>query len=434
MERTMSWSKRSMSYGKLSSAPGELLTPLTDKEVAHLKHAMSKLSLGLDQRRLASEELDGRSLTCSQGAQLLEVVRGTLMQRSFVLGTLRRRLPDLKDGLQALMTPLSGEVRADVEALLATPEDGSPARRKKRAQTGPAEELSPASLGVCNLEGGSASSPLSKAGRFKSAVCVERVRKHVFMGHVPVEVCKDLQDVFSLLGLGDLPQPSRMPLSLPESLPTDSQQAVASPTKKGMILPAPVSPSNAETLDISQASTQAPSDVTHINDFIHDSLSGDENPAMLPESAVPLPGHQAAKPKKVSKPKKVRRPSTASKPLPAASFRGSTASALADDSPSDSAGADRDGAATSEPSPPAEDPPLLPQTVGEEGESARKRKASKSRRKSGAAGTDLQSPQKGSGRQLSPMPRASISQQRRDASPMPMAGRHLPGPSEESTE
>eukprot|EP00445_Apocalathium_hangoei_P017410 CAMPEP_0203896720 /NCGR_PEP_ID=MMETSP0359-20131031/39430_1 /ASSEMBLY_ACC=CAM_ASM_000338 /TAXON_ID=268821 /ORGANISM="Scrippsiella Hangoei, Strain SHTV-5" /LENGTH=147 /DNA_ID=CAMNT_0050819449 /DNA_START=83 /DNA_END=523 /DNA_ORIENTATION=+ len=95
------------------------LKPLTDDEVAELTDKMQTLQLSTDKHSLVVATLDGRSLSCGQGAKILQAISSGMMQRKFATQVLRDHFSDLPTGLEEVLAPLSGPVRKEVAAALA---------------------------------------------------------------------------------------------------------------------------------------------------------------------------------------------------------------------------------------------------------------------------------------------------------------------------
>lgn len=90
------------------------LTPFLDADLEDVVARMRQQQLATDQRNIAEKALEGRTLSCRQGGEILQIVTLGIMQRKLALEVLRGRLSDLPEGLPDLVAPLEGEIRNDV--------------------------------------------------------------------------------------------------------------------------------------------------------------------------------------------------------------------------------------------------------------------------------------------------------------------------------
>mmetsp|Transcript_19601 Transcript_19601/g.39927 ORF Transcript_19601/g.39927 Transcript_19601/m.39927 type:complete len:281 (-) Transcript_19601:118-960(-) len=181
-------------------ADGGPAAALADFEVVSLVARMRGQQLGTDQRELAAQVLQGRTLTCRQAGAILGVVQLGIMQRMLAFEVLKGRLSDLPHGLPDLLQPLSGRILIDV---------GSEFGGDAFDRTLYSSRSSTASMDVTPRQAAphkatdALSLSLNKQNDLTESV--DRLRSHVCTGDVSDALYQDVKSVFDALGLGQLP-------------------------------------------------------------------------------------------------------------------------------------------------------------------------------------------------------------------------------------
>eukprot|EP00416_Gambierdiscus_australes_P014823 CAMPEP_0171076716 /NCGR_PEP_ID=MMETSP0766_2-20121228/13595_1 /TAXON_ID=439317 /ORGANISM="Gambierdiscus australes, Strain CAWD 149" /LENGTH=224 /DNA_ID=CAMNT_0011533717 /DNA_START=41 /DNA_END=714 /DNA_ORIENTATION=+ len=170
---------------------------LTDDELEELVTRMQSQQLGTDQRMIAAETLEGRSLTCCQAGALLRVVQLGIMQRMLAFEVFRGRLSDLPEGLPKLLEPLSGQILMDVGIELGGGCFNPAAYGIASSFSTPRCNSEPTSWSWESTEVQGA--PPRRVGWVEA---VERLRTHVCTGDVSDALYEDVRLVFETLGLG----------------------------------------------------------------------------------------------------------------------------------------------------------------------------------------------------------------------------------------
>lgn len=187
--------------------------PMDADELEALVLEMRKMQLATDQRAVAERFLSGRSLTCSQAANILEVVQLGIMKRMLARDVLRGRLSDVPEGLNMITDGLSGQLQSDIARELGgintsgftdgrsssvslMGENSSSVETLKRSMTMPMRSSSNA-----------AQTTLGPGLRRRAdwAESVERLRLRACSGDGSDLLYEDIRSVFEALGLGTLP-------------------------------------------------------------------------------------------------------------------------------------------------------------------------------------------------------------------------------------
>lgn len=187
------------------------LKPILDADLANVIAAMRGQQLATDQMLVAERALDGRSLSCRQGGQILGTVVLGIMQRKLAIEVLHGRLNDLPDGVPDLLVSLEGEIRKDVEAVVSgvAPSCLSYKRRKGAGsfrRSSPSLSFTPEIGSLPSLGEVAAVDVLPKlVGGPDSEDPMERLRRDICTHEVPESIYDDVSAVFETLGLPPLP-------------------------------------------------------------------------------------------------------------------------------------------------------------------------------------------------------------------------------------
>mmetsp|Transcript_87604 Transcript_87604/g.246084 ORF Transcript_87604/g.246084 Transcript_87604/m.246084 type:complete len:289 (-) Transcript_87604:114-980(-) len=212
------------------------ILPMSDSEVKAIIRHMRTLQLATDQRRVVTQVLTRRTLTCAQAGVVLEAVRNKIVQRLLAFEELKGKLSDVDSGLRELLRPLSGPIREDVARHLSgstgvqfVREMADNPQEQSREGTPPIFDPDLDNATVLEspllsevLTASSLSTPNLHQRRADWVEPMERLRAHVENGQVRGAVHKDLSAAFDALGLRPLqaPPPERPQRSKPPLFPS----------------------------------------------------------------------------------------------------------------------------------------------------------------------------------------------------------------------